>query len=382
MGEAWIYAMIRLLIVDDSIFFRFAIRSIVEPDPEIEVIGEAVNGESAIEMTRKLRPDVITMDVEMPVLGGIEAVTRIMGETPRPIIMVSSYTQTGSSAAIQALRNGAVDIISKKSSMAELSLSQVNNELLEKVHYWGARKVPLISRQIEKKSVDTDNAREEEELKNGIEESETATSSEVTVAPAEPLDLVVVGISTGGPTALAKLLSSAGALSCPMVVAQHMPARFTASLAVHLTDWTGVNTVEGRHGLVLCAGEVVIAPGEKNLTILKDGRGQFVLRVREGPKTPYKPSADLLFMSAAAVAKSPVAVIMTGMGDDGVKGAKEFVKRNFPVLVQQPETCIVDGMPTAAIEAGVASRTLDIADIGKILANWSESLTIGSLGRE
>ncbi len=371
--------MIKLLIVDDSLFFRFTIRSIVETDPEIEVIGEAEDGQAALKIMEKNRPDVVTMDVEMPNMDGIQATREIMARFPTPIIMVSNYTQEESSSTIQALEHGAVDFISKKNSMAKFELLRVNNEILTKVHFWGKNSLPFVQHRL---SLEKKKRRDHADIPSGAGSEgfiaatqgaapDTGRPAMEKVTPVTPVDLVVIGVSTGGPSVMSDFLTSTGELPCPMVIAQHMPARFTASLAYHLNRKTGLNVLEGSDGMVLKPGMVVIAPGGKNSGVVRNKDEELVLKVHEGQKTPYKPSVDLLFTTSASVALSPVAIIMTGMGDDGSKGAKDFATKGFPVLAQDPETCVVGGMPASALKAGVVNESLDLDEICERLASWS-----------
>jgi len=370
--------MIKLLIVDDSLFFRFTIRSIVETDPEIEVLGEAEDGQEALKIMEKDRPDVVTMDVEMPNMDGIQTTREIMARFPTPIIMVSNYTQEESSSTIQALEHGAVDFISKKNSMAKFELLRVNNEILTKVHFWGKNSLPFVQHRL---SLEKKRGRDPADIPSSANSAGFGATQAVApdvakptvgqVTPVMPVDLVVIGVSTGGPSVMSDFLTSTGELSCPMVIAQHMPARFTASLAYHLNSKTGLNVLEGSEGMALKPGMVVIAPGGKNSGVVRNRDEELVLRVHEGQKTPYKPSVDLLFTTSASVASSPVAIIMTGMGDDGSKGAKSFAARGFPVLAQNPETCVVSGMPASAMKAGVVTEALDLDEICERLANWS-----------
>jgi two-component system chemotaxis response regulator CheB len=183
-------------------------------------------------------------------------------------------------------------------------------------------------------------------------------------------DLVVVGVSTGGPVTLLELLGSLGPLPCPLVVAQHMPATFTRGFAASLARTLKRPVEEGTDGTALEAGVITILKGGGDLVVQRAGPGRFTLRTAPAGAEVHHPSANLLFRSAAAEARAPVAVILTGMGDDGTAGARAFAERGHPVLVQDPASCAVDGMPTAAIRAGVASEVLSVAAIGRKLNAW------------
>lgn len=340
--------MIKLLIVDDSAFMRIALRKMVENDPDIQVVGEAKNGAVGLQMARELRPDVITMDVEMPEMDGLAATKEIMASAPCAIIMVSSLTESGAITTIKALELGAVDFIPKKSSFVQLDIVQIGEDLVNKIRFWAkqrtqpARSLPAAPRiQTERK-----------------------------VAPAGKVGLVVVGISTGGPAAMPKLLGSMGRLNCPMVIAQHMPEVFTKGFADHMRHETGLNVVEGANGMALEPGMVVVSRGGTDSIVREPFPGKLTLYQKLKEDAPIHPNADVLFQSVASLSVNLVAVIMTGMGSDGTMGAKELARRNVPILVQEPATCVVDGMPGSAIAAGVATECLTLEDLGRRLAKW------------
>ena len=342
--------MIKVLIVDDSGFMRVAIRKMVENDPQISIIGEARDGEAALRMVEALEPNIVTMDVEMPGMDGLTATREIMARFPRPIIMVSSVTQAAAPATIKALEYGAVDFISKTSSFVALDIVKVQNELRSKIRYWGMR--PYVGAGTRRaKSIAAKRFRGRR------------------VIPSGDVDIAVVAVSTGGPRMFREVLDTVEPLSFPIVVAQHMPANFTSSFAAHLRQETGLDVVEGEQGMKLDGGKVVILPGGADGAIRRSG-SRFYLSVRLDPSFNFHPSADLLFTTAADAAHHPVAIILTGMGSDGTKGAREFHTRGWPVLVQEPRTCVVDGMPSAAIAAGVATEVLTLGEIGRRLTNW------------
>jgi two-component system chemotaxis response regulator CheB len=360
--------MIRLLISDDSAFMRIAIRKMVESDPEIEVVGEAKTGQMCLEMAQTLRPDVITMDVEMPVMDGLEATRQIMATCPCPIIMLSSLTERNSVTTIRALELGAVDFIAKKSSFVQLDIVQIGQELIEKLRYW--------SRQ-----------------RNRVGRLSTLGKSATAAVPAAPPagaalrsataqaapGLVVLGISTGGPATLPHVLKAMGRLPCPMVVAQNMPPMFTSGFATHLRNETGLNVVESTEAMELKPGMVVIVKGGTDVVVREPFPGKLMLYEKTDPQANIHPNANVLFRSAASASTPVVAVIMTGMGSDGMQGAKELVTRkNSAVLVQEPQTCIVDGMPSSAINAGLASAVLAPKELGLRLSRLCNARPVSS----
>lgn len=342
----------RVLIVDDSAFMRTAIRKMLQIDPDIQVVGEARNGLVALEMVEQLAPDVITMDVEMPEMDGLTATREIMRRAPTPIIMISSLTERGAATTLKALEYGAVDFISKQSSFVQLDIVQIGEELLGKVRHWArgrgrrqASPVPVIS------------AATDAVLKKAV--------------PKGRPTLIVVGVSTGGPAALPQLLAAMGRLTCPVVIAQHMPPLFTKSLAATLRGDSGLDVVEGEDAMPLLPGRIVIAPGGTDSVVREPLPGQLSLHTRLRSELPIHPSVDVLFSSAAALPGSVAAVVLTGMGSDGAKGVRELAEKGAPVLVQEPASCVVDGMPGAALATGVASDVLSLADIGRRLKRWA-----------
>jgi len=345
--------MIRVLIVDDSAFMRMAMRKMIESNVDIEVVGEARNGAIGLQMAIDLRPDVITMDVEMPIMDGLTATKEIMSAAPCPIIMVSSLTEAGAVTTIKCLELGAVDFIPKKSSFVQLDIVQIGDDLAGKIRLWAKQRNSL-------------------RYFGGVRPPAVVAPSSVSnkVAPTGKVGLVVVGVSTGGPAAMPKVLASMGRISCPMVIAQHMPAVFTKGFADHMRAETGLNVVEGVDGMLLEPGMVVVAPGGTDSVVREPFPGKLNLFLKLNESANIHPNADVLFRSAASLSVGIVAVVMTGMGCDGTEGAKALQKRNTPILVQSPDCCVVDGMTGSIIAAGIASDVLNLDELGRKLSKW------------
>jgi len=338
-------APIRVLVVDDQSFMRIALRQILETDGDIEVIGEAQNGVEAIKMARELKPDAVTLDIEMPEMDGLQACAEIArGAEPRPvIIMVSAHTQAGADAAVKALRLGAADFVSKSSAFAKTDLAHIDSELRRKLRAWvKPRAAPQVG---------------------------TVQPSSRCEATGWQPDLIVVAASTGGPQALTALLSGHAAVATPIVIAQHMPELFTSSLAQALAHDTGHEVREGSNRLALTPRSVTVIPGGRDGIIAPCRSGGYELRLVQTGGNLH-PSANALFESAALVAKAPAGIVLTGMGDDGAKGVHALRGKGVPVLVQDPATCVVGGMPEAACAAAAGCEVLSIARIAARIEAW------------
>ena len=362
--------MIRLLISDDSAFMRIAIRKMAESDPEIQIVGEARTGQMCLEMAEALRPDVITMDVEMPVMDGLEATRQIMARCPCPIIMLSSLTERNSVTTIKALELGAVDFIAKQSSFVQLDIVKIGGELVEKIRFWAKKRSRLL------RPLPPPLAPAGARPALGSEARAPAPAGAPAVHPLRrppppgTPGVIVLGISTGGPATLPQVLKAMGGpLKCPMIVAQHMPPMFTSGFAAHLRTETGLDVVESTDGMEAVPGRVVIIKGGTDVVLREPFPGRLLLQERTHEDAPIHPNADVLFRSAAGLSCSVAAVIMTGMGSDGAKGGQDLVARKgSAVYVQDPSTCIVDGMPSSAIALGLATAVLSPKDLGLRLA--------------
>lgn len=346
---------LRLLLVDDSDLVRAALRPALEAAGDIVVVGEACNGAEALRLTRKLKPDAVAIDLNMPVMDGVEAVRAIAREKGPPCIMVSSETMAGADATLRALEAGAVDVVWKTGSLLDARGDAVTAPLTEKVHYWGRWHRRQSTAAV---------------LPPGTGEAVAVQARSPLPPVAGRPDLVAVGVSTGGPVTLIELLGALGPLPCPMVVAQHMPASFTGGFAASLAATLRRPVREGCHGAVLEPGTVTVLRGGADTGVVLRPGGGFVLQTMPDSIEPHHPSANCLFRTVASAAHCPVAVVLTGMGEDGTAGARAFAARGFPVLVQDPTTCAVDGMPRAAIRAGVATEVLSVAAIARRLTHW------------
>lgn len=387
--------MVRVLIVDDSSFMRRSLETLMDKSPDIEIVGTAANGQEALEMCRDLDPDVVTLDIEMPVMDGLTALKKIMAENPLPVIMISSLTSEGADVTLEALEVGALDYITKPSSMSLPDVEGFAEGLIRRVKALALRKPFLRLRHRSKKEEKPecisdpgkdavrkgrDAARTEEEVAKRVERRRIELQNRCPEIPSlEPAktaksptpirrglyDLVVVGVSTGGPPAVQKILAELPEnFPAPIVIAQHMPGSFTGPFAARLDSLLALKVKEAEGEEALKPGWVYVCPGGKHLRIQKKAAltGLVTLDPQEAL---YKPSVDVLMETAGEVMGAKVlGIMLTGMGSDGLKGAEVLKDRGGRLLAQSERSCVVYGMPKAVVDAGLADDILDIDDIG------------------
>ncbi len=341
-------APIRVAIVDDSAFMRIALRQMFGRIEGVEVVAEGRNGKEAIEIAASHAPDLMTLDVLMPQMNGIAALERIMADHPCPIIMISTETLDGAETTMRALDLGAIDFIAKTTDLAKLDMAAIEHDLEQKVRYW--------SRQ------DRRSLRRAKPAQRQL--------ARAAVVPMAPPELLVIAASTGGPRAVTELVCALRATHCPIVVVQHMPAGFTTDFASHLAVRAGRHVVEAGDGLVLLPGVIAVMPGGINSELARDDSGDLAVRFSPDGSGAVHPNADILLHSAASLVESAVAAVLTGMGDDGTRGVESFARRGWPVLVQDPASCVVAGMPQSVIAAGSASEVLTLAAMARRLNGW------------
>ncbi|PSA98274.1 protein-glutamate O-methylesterase CheB [Bacillus halotolerans] len=342
--------MIRVLVVDDSAFMRKMISDFLTEEKQIEVIGTARNGEEALKKIELLKPDVITLDIEMPVMNGTDTLRKIIELYQLPVIMVSSQTQQGKECTINCLEIGAFDFITKPSGSISLDLYKIKEQLVERVIAAGLSgqqkaAAPAVIRPEPKRIA-----------KPVVSQSKSGTGRHI----------VCIGTSTGGPRALQKVIPKLPKdLNAPVVVVQHMPEGFTASLADRLNHLSDIHVKEAKDGEAALNGCVYIAPGGKNISVIKNSGGLKIVLDNHDTPSRHKPSADYLFRSVGKLADyEKVAVIMTGMGSDGTAGLKDMLASgNVKTIAESEESCVVFGMPKAAVKAGLIHEIKHVEDI-------------------
>jgi two-component system chemotaxis response regulator CheB len=346
---------LRVVVVDDSGFFRRRIVEILNADIGIEVVGTAANGLEGIEVVKRLNPDVVTMDIEMPVMDGITAVRRIMAESPRPVLMFSTLTTEGAKATLDALDAGAMDFMPKRFSEIAKDEDAAKVMLRRRVRALARSRNPPLGHPPPRD-------------RSGESPVAPRRMAPVSSVPLHALRAVLIGTSTGGPVALQEVLKVLPkTFPLPIILVQHMPASFTPAFAERLNHLCQIEVREAVSGDVLQPGCALLAPGGQQLVL--EGGTQTRVRIQDSPPgTIYKPSVDITFQSAVVALKSQVlAVVLTGMGADGREGTRALQGQGAHVWAQDAASSVVFGMPAAVIEAGLADHVLALKDVGPAL---------------
>ena len=342
---------IRVLVVDDSVVIRRLVTQALDEDPAIEVVGVASNGAIALQRIPQLNPDVLTLDIEMPQMDGLEMLRHVRREYPNlRVIMFSTLTERGAAVTLEALSLGADDYVAKASNEGSLdrSMAKLRDELVPKIKQFFRMPVAVTSQDIAKPGL-----------------------SHFPVAPATALGVkvrpkvVVIGVSTGGPTALGEILPTLPAgFPLPILVVQHMPPLFTQLLAERLHAICQLAVEEATQGESVAAGKILIAPGDFHMKVVGNRGGAYVCLDQTPPQNSCRPAVDALFSSIGEVyGGAAIAVILTGMGQDGLRGAQILKAQGASVLAQDEASSVVWGMPGAVVSAGLADRILPLQQV-------------------
>lgn len=369
---------IKVLVVDDSGFFRRRLTEILSSAPDFEVVGTASNGQEAVDKVQQLRPDVITMDYEMPVMDGITAVRQIMQRTPTPVLMFSSLTHEGARVTLDALEAGAIDYLPKNFEDISRNPERLKQMLCDKVRAVARTNKSVWSRPAAVRTLQTRSVAEKEAPAVSPGAGARIASVRTPEAPAttaaaprskprsKNYKLVAIGTSTGGPVALQKVLTGLPAnFPAPIVLIQHMPAAFTKAFADRLNKLCKIDIKEAEDGDILRPGLALLAPGGKQMMV--DPRGQ--VRILPGDeRLNYKPSVDVTFGSAAKVFHDRVlAVVLTGMGADGREGARLLKSAGSQVWAQDEASSVIYGMPMAIVKANLADAIYSLDEVAPSL---------------
>jgi two-component system chemotaxis response regulator CheB len=351
--------MIKVVVVDDSAFMRKAIGTMLDKDPEIEVVAYARDGEEGLDKIREHDPHVVTLDIEMPRMDGLTALKHIMMQMPRPVLMVSSLTTDGAEATLKAMEYGAVDFIPKQLSKVSLDIVKIEKDLLNKVK-------TIAKRKVRPRSTRTRQSREKrvEPVRRQVVESRKRSK--------QLRDVVAFGVSTGGPPVVQRILSELPPdFPAGILIAQHMPQAFTGPFAKRLGESCQLKVKEAEKGDVLRPGCVFVSPGGKHLTIEQKVSRIDVVVGDEPHDALYRPSVNVLMSSVAkAVGARGVGVILTGMGSDGLFGIRELKTAGGKALAQSEETCVVYGMPKAIVDEGLADKVVSLEDMAGEIASF------------
>ncbi|AFY21046.1 chemotaxis response regulator protein-glutamate methylesterase [Pseudomonas sp. UW4] len=369
---------VKVLVVDDSGFFRRRVSEILSADSNIQVVGTATNGKEAIDQALALKPDVITMDYEMPMMDGITAVRHIMQRCPTPVLMFSSLTHEGARVTLDALDAGAVDFLPKNFEDISRNPEKVKQLLCEKIlsisrsnrrvsHYSAPAPVAAPTPTPAPSSVGSFASSAPARPAPAPIPARTHAPASSSPAPKRKnYKLVAIGTSTGGPVALQRVLTQLPAnFPAPIVLVQHMPAAFTKAFAERLDKLCRISVKEAEDGDILRPGLALLAPGGKQMMI--DGRG--AVKILPGDeRLNYKPCVDITFGSAAkSYGDKVLAVVLTGMGADGREGARLLKQGGSSIWAQDEASCVIYGMPMAIVKAELADAVYSLDDIGKHL---------------
>jgi len=360
---------LKVLVVDDSGFFQRRVSEIINADPRLEVIATASNGQEGVEKALALKPDVITMDYEMPVMDGVTAVRNIMSQCPTPVLMFSSLTYEGARITFDALEAGAVDFLSKQFdaiAASEAKLHKILTDRICDVAAAGKKKAPVLSAAPVVRKTPTINA---SDLLNKrtvrAEPPQSVAVIKTNNKSVHHVEVVMIGTSTGGPAALQTIFKQIPAnFSKPIVIVQHMPGSFTKAFAERLNKISALTVSEAQNGDRLKPGHVYVAPGGMQLMI--DRRNGGSIHIHESDeRISYRPSVDIALASAAKhYGRNALAIILTGMGSDGKEGALLLKQVGGTIWAQDEASCVIYGMPMAVVKAGLVESILPLDDIG------------------
>ena len=346
--------MIKVLVVDDSALIRTVIKDILQEDSEIEIVGIARNGKEALEKIPILKPDVITLDIEMPIMDGLTTLREIINRHGIPVVMLSSHTTKGAELTLKALEIGAVDFIPKPKNVFDIGSSSVKRDLIEKV------KIASKSKFVKS---------HKDYIKNIKKHKKPVTVTNSFDKDYE--SIVAIGTSTGGPRALQQIIPKIPSnINATLVIVQHMPTGFTKSLAERLNTLSEIQVKEGEHGEILKRGYCYIAPGDFHMSVVEKNTKLEIMLDKSPPVSGLRPTVDVLMESVSRLTNiKKIGAILTGMGTDGTIGINEIKKSKGFTIAEDESTCVVFGMPRSAINSGGIDIVLPINKIADEIIN-------------
>jgi two-component system, chemotaxis family, protein-glutamate methylesterase/glutaminase len=340
--------LVRVLVVDDSALMRKLIPQLLQGDRSIQVVGTAMDGLLGLKKIKELSPDVVTLDLEMPRMDGLDMLREIVRQYSIPVIVVSSHTSKGAYSALNALSQGAFDFVAKPTDASKGGLEQIARELAVKIKVAAISGPPKVT----------------------FHPSPVAPpSTKQKPAKSRLSRVIAIGVSTGGPNALHYICSQLPAeFSGCLLIVQHMPEGFTGMFARRLNDCSPIHVTEALSGDLVGPGRAFVCPGNRHMKIRRAQQGEMIVLVDQAPVNGHRPSVDVLFRSVAKeLGKESAAVLMTGMGDDGAQAMQAVQAAGGVTIAQSPESCVVDSMPRAAIEAGFAGRVVSLEGLPGVL---------------
>ncbi|MBL3529054.1 MAG: chemotaxis response regulator protein-glutamate methylesterase [gamma proteobacterium endosymbiont of Lamellibrachia anaximandri] len=354
--------MIKVLVVDDSALVRQLLTSILSEDPGIEVVGSAADPFVAREKIKKLNPDVLTLDVEMPRMDGVTFLGNLMRLRPMPVVMVSTLTEQGADVTLRALEAGAVDFVSKPKLDVAHELPEYSEEIIGKVKTAAKARVRALERRAANKTSVTEKLSADAVLSKPVIKKHFRTTDRI----------IGIGSSTGGTEAIKDVVRDLPPDMPGIVISQHIPEAFSGPFAQRVNSITALTVVEATDGQQVLQGHVYIAPGNRHLIIQRDG-ARYICKLNDGPPVNrHKPSVDVMFRSLSQNAgANAIAVMLTGMGDDGAAGMGEMRQAGSPTIAQDERTSVVWGMPGEAVKRGFVKEVLSLNKIGKRLQELS-----------
>lgn len=349
----------KILVVDDSAFMRRVISDIINSDNRCEVIGTAKNGKEGLELVSSLNPDVITLDVQMPIMNGLEMLKALNATKPTPVIMLSTLMEEGGKETIEALELGAYDFVKKPDNIFKVNSDDIKTELIEKIQQAAESGKRALTK-----------------YKPFVQKSVTERKLVIPLTKSAKVNnLVVIGTSTGGPRALQYVLPYLPVnINGGIVIVQHMPPGFTKSLSDRLNQLSQITVKEAEDNDVIENGKAYIAPGDKHLEVKEDKNGQLFIKLTDDPpKGGHKPAVNVMLSSVSDIkSRKLVGVIMTGMGSDGMEGMLEVKsKQKMHIIAQNEETCVVYGMPKSVVDKGIADEVVPLEKISESIIKQS-----------
>ncbi|HWG48401.1 MAG TPA: chemotaxis response regulator protein-glutamate methylesterase [Candidatus Acidoferrales bacterium] len=368
---------IRVLVVDDSAFMRKVLQGIISSDPDLQVCGEARDGRDAITQLESLKPDVISMDINMPHMDGLQATEVIMSSNPHPVLIVSSESREGADVTLKALQLGAIDFVSKPTSGIDLDMSSIQDELCRKLKM--AAKVRVVRTAARSAGQQQKSGTERPAPKIETAKLNGRSGGDANHRGAGKFPIVVVASSTGGPATLMKFIPAFPAdFPGAVIVVQHMPGNFTSQFSKQLAEVSEIKVKEAEAGEIVVPGQVYVCPGSNHLRVSATGR----VVLDDGPRIGgYRPCADLTLESVVAYSgPNAVAVILTGMGNDGSKGVQAVKAAGGYVIAQDESTAVIFGMPQEAIKTGAVDQVLPVDSIYPAVEKRVMAYTVSRVG--